>query len=34
MFGDLPESTRNALFQALGELKLQVVATRSESAKN
>ena len=34
MFGDLPESTRNALFQALGELKLQVVATRSESAKS
>jgi DNA-binding MarR family transcriptional regulator len=34
MFGDLPEATRNALFQALGELKLQVVATRSESAKN
>ena len=34
MFGDLPESTRNALFQALGELKLQVVATRSESARN
>lgn len=33
MFGELPESTRNALFQALGELKLQVVATRSESAK-
>jgi DNA-binding MarR family transcriptional regulator len=34
MFGDLPEATRNALFQALGELKLQVVATRSESAKS
>ncbi len=33
MFGDLPEGTRNALFQALGELKLQVMATRSESAK-
>ncbi|MGY6268420.1 MarR family winged helix-turn-helix transcriptional regulator [Achromobacter denitrificans] len=33
MFGELPESTRNALFQALGELKLQVVATRSASAK-
>ncbi|KGD93568.1 MarR family transcriptional regulator [Achromobacter sp. RTa] len=33
MFGDLPEATRNALFQALGELKLQVVATRSASAK-
>ena len=28
MFGDMPESSRNALFQALGELKLQVVATR------
>ncbi|MCW0205516.1 MarR family transcriptional regulator [Achromobacter veterisilvae] len=34
MFGDLPEATRNALFQALGELKLQVVATRSASAKS
>ena len=33
MFDDLPESTRNALFQALGELKLQVVATRSAAAK-
>ncbi|MGE8688194.1 MAG: MarR family winged helix-turn-helix transcriptional regulator [Achromobacter sp.] len=33
MFGDLPEATRNALFQALGELKLQVVATRSAAAK-
>ena len=30
MFGDMPESSRNALFQALGELKLQVVATRSK----
>ena len=33
MFGDMPESSRNALFQALGELKLQVVATRSEAEK-
>lgn len=30
MFGELPESSRNALFQALGELKLQVMATRKE----
>ena len=34
MFGELPEASRNALFQALGELKLQVVATRSASAKD
>ena len=31
MFGDLPEASRNALFKALGELKLQVVAHRAES---
>ena len=30
MFGDMPESSTHALFQALGELKLQVVATRSK----
>ena len=34
MFADLPEASRNALFQALGELKLQVVATRSASARD
>ncbi|MNL69207.1 hypothetical protein D3C87_1940350 [compost metagenome] len=34
MFAELPEGSRNALFQALGELKLQVVAARSESAKD
>ena len=34
MFGELPEASRNALFQALGELKLQVVATRSAAAKD
>lgn len=26
MFGDLPEASRDALFQGLGELKLQVIA--------
>ncbi|WP_459616823.1 MarR family winged helix-turn-helix transcriptional regulator [Bordetella sp. 2513F-2] len=30
MFDDLPESSRNALFKALGELKLQVVSRRSQ----
>jgi hypothetical protein len=34
MFADLPESSRNALFQALGELKLQVVATRSAANRD
>lgn len=34
MFGELPEGSRNALFQALGELKLQVIATRSANAKD
>lgn len=28
MFADLPEDHRDALYQALGELKLQIVATR------
>ena len=28
MFNDLPEASRDALYQALGELKLQVVAVR------
>ncbi|WP_144632552.1 MarR family winged helix-turn-helix transcriptional regulator [Bordetella genomosp. 13] len=30
MFDDLPEGSRNALFKALGELKLQVVAHRTQ----
>jgi len=34
MFAELPEASRNALFQALGELKLQVVATRSAAARD
>jgi DNA-binding MarR family transcriptional regulator len=29
MFGDMPEAGRNALYKALGELKQQVVASRS-----
>jgi DNA-binding MarR family transcriptional regulator len=31
LFSALPESSRNALFQALGELKLQVVASRAQA---
>jgi hypothetical protein len=34
MFGELPEGSRNALFQALGELKLLVGATRAAGAKD
>lgn len=31
LLSGLPESSRNALFQTLGELKLQVVASRSQA---
>lgn len=31
MFTDLPETHRDALYQALGELKLQVIATRKHA---
>lgn len=31
LFSGLPENGRNALFQALGELKLQVVASRAQA---
>jgi DNA-binding MarR family transcriptional regulator len=31
LFSGLPENSRNALFQALGELKLQVVASRAQA---
>ncbi|MDQ8031294.1 MarR family transcriptional regulator [Bordetella genomosp. 1] len=31
MFGDMPEASRNTLYKALGELKLQVVSKRAES---
>ncbi|OZI77438.1 MarR family winged helix-turn-helix transcriptional regulator [Bordetella genomosp. 12] len=30
MFGDLPDASRNALYKALGELKLQVVARQGQ----
>lgn len=33
MFNDLPEASRDALFQALGELKLQVVAVRGAARR-
>lgn len=33
MFGEMPDASRNALFQSLGELKLQVVATRKDGLK-
>lgn len=29
MFGDMPQASRNDLYQALGDLKQQVVAHRS-----
>jgi hypothetical protein len=31
LFSGLPESSRKALFQTLGELKLQVVASRAQA---
>lgn len=31
MFNDLPEDHRDALYQALGELKLQIVAARTQT---
>ena len=33
MFNDLPEASRDALYQALGELKLQVVAARGYGSR-
>ena len=33
LFNDLPEASRDALYQALGELKLQVVAVRGNSGR-
>ncbi|MVW72455.1 MULTISPECIES: MarR family winged helix-turn-helix transcriptional regulator [unclassified Bordetella] len=33
MFADLPEDHRDAMYQALGELKLQIVARRPDSAR-
>jgi len=33
LFNDLPEASRDALYQALGELKLQVVAVRGSNGR-